>query len=274
MDYINKDKINWFPGHMKKATEEIKAKIKIIDIIIEIIDSRSIKNSSNDELIKEVSNNKKVIKIALKKDLSEKWNNDEILIGSIKDSEFRKKILTKINKEAKPIIDKMLKKGIVNPKIYLMVVGLPNVGKSSFINFVAKKSQLIASDKPGVTKKMTWIKVNQNIEMMDTPGILFKKIEDIKVGYILTLLRCVKWEIVPKYDVIHFAYKFYIENYKKDFMTFFKIENEIDFQKFLEIYCKNKGFVISKNEWDFEKALEKLYKDFSLGRICNINYEK
>lgn len=271
----NQESINWFPGHMQKATRLMKEQIKIIDIIIQIVDSRSIINSSNDELINEIAPNKMVIKIALKGDLSDVFNNDkDIINGSIKNEAFRKTVLHRINTIAKTKIDSMLKKGIVKPKIYLMVLGLPNVGKSSFINFIAKKSQLITSDRPGVTKKNTWLKINDQIQMMDTPGILFKKIKDVETGFILTLIKCVKWDVTPKYEVIKFAYNFYVENYLSEFKNHFNTEIIDDFQEFLNEYCLNKKMLLNKDEYDIEKSLEKLYKEFCSGNICKINYEK
>ncbi|MGL4616813.1 MAG: ribosome biogenesis GTPase YlqF [Mycoplasmoidaceae bacterium] len=271
----NQESINWFPGHMQKATRLIKEQIKIIDIIIQIVDSRSVINSSNDDLINEIAPNKTVIKIALKNDLNDIFNKDEnIIYGSIKNEAFRKTVLYKINSIAKPKIDSMIKKGIVRPKIYLMVLGLPNVGKSSFINFLAKKSQLITRDKPGVTKKNTWLKINDQIEIMDTPGILFKKIKNIEVGFILTLIKCVKWDITPKYDVIKFAYNFYTKNYLNEFKKYFNTEIFDNFEDFLNYYCLNKKMLLKKNEYDIEKSLEKLYKEFSSGNICKVNYEK
>lgn len=271
----NQGSINWFPGHMQKATRLMKEQIKIIDIIIQIVDSRSIINSSNDKLINEIAPNKMVIKIALKGDLSDVFNNDkDIINGSIKNEAFRKTVLHRIDTIAKTKIDSMLKKGIVKPKIYLMVLGLPNVGKSSFINFIAKKSQLITSDRPGVTKKNTWLKINDQIQMMDTPGILFKKIKDVETGFILTLIKCVKWDITPKYEVIKFAYNFYTENYLSEFKNHFNTEIIDDFQEFLNEYCLSKKMLLNKDEYDIEKSLEKLYKEFCSGNICKINYEK
>lgn len=271
----NQGSINWFPGHMQKATRLMKEQIKIIDIIIQIVDSRSIINSSNDELINEIAPNKMVIKIALKGDLSDVFNNDkDIINGSIKNEAFRKTVLHRIDTIAKTKIDSMLKKGIVKPKIYLMVLGLPNVGKSSFINFIAKKSQLITSDRPGVTKKNTWLKINDQIQMMDTPGILFKKIKDVETGFILTLIKCVKWDVTPKYEVIKFAYNFYTENYLSEFKNHFNKEIIDDFQEFLNEYCLSKKMLLNKDEYDIEKSLEKLYKEFCSGNICKINYEK
>lgn len=271
----NQESINWFPGHMQKATRLMKEQMKIIDIIIQIVDSRSIINSSNDDLINEIAPNKTVIKIALKEDLSDVFINDKNIIhGSIKNESFRKTVLQKINIIAKPKIDAMMKKGIVNPKIYLMVLGLPNVGKSSFINFIAKKSQLITGDKPGVTKKNTWLKINDQIQMLDTPGILFKKIKNLETGFILTLIKCVKWDITPKYEVIKFAYSFYTKNYLKEFKKYFDTEIVDDFENFLNDYCLNKKMLLNKNEFDIEKSLEKLYKEFCSGKICKVNYEK
>ncbi|MGL4647401.1 MAG: ribosome biogenesis GTPase YlqF [Mycoplasmoidaceae bacterium] len=265
--------INWFPGHMQKASRLIKEQLKLVDYIIEIVDARAVNITSNENFIKEIAAHKPLLKIALKNDLADanpKIKN--VLYGSINDQNFRKIVLSEINNGTKPIITKMQKKGIVNPKIYLMVVGLPNVGKSSFINFLAKKKQLIIANQPGVTKKNNWIKINDQIEMMDTPGILFKKINDAKTGYILTLLRCVKWEITPKYEVIDFAYHYYFANYKKPLCDAFKFELDDSFQVFLDNYCNHQKLLLIGNHFDYEKALEKLYKLFSTGLICKMTF--
>ena len=137
-----------------------------------------------------------------------------------------------------------------------------------------KKSQLITSDRPGVTKKNTWLKINDQIQMMDTPGILFKKIKDVATGFILTLINCVKWDVTPKYDVIKFAYNLYTENFLRECKNHFNTEITNDFQEYSNEHCLSKKMLLNKDEYDIEKRLEKLYKEFCSRKTCKINYAK
>lgn len=272
----NEKSLNWFPGHMKKTIDEFKKEIKLIDLIIEIVDARSINNTSNSEILKIVKGcNKKIIKLALKSDLADRCINDEeVIYSNINDKNIKNIILKKINDELSDKINSLIKKGYTNPKVYVAIVGLPNVGKSTFINTMIGRKHLISKNEPGITRKKNWTKISEYIYMLDTPGVFFKRVESEEVHNILALLRTINWNIVDKYNVIKFAYNFYIENYKKQFMEFYKLNQKLEFDDFLIHVCKINGLLEKNNNFNIDAALEKIYNEISNGEICKVNYEK
>ena len=234
------------------------------------MDARAITTSSNDDFIKEISNQKLVLKIALKKDLSS--YDGPLLAGSIFKKNFKNEIISKIKDKVQEKIDSKKKKGFINPKIYIIVIGLPNVGKSSFINFMANKQQLITANVPGVTKKKNWLNVNSWIEMLDTPGVLYKKIPNFDSLAILALTRTIKWDITPKKEIIEWAYNYYHNNHKKELSSFYNFTSN-NFEEFLDNFCSVRKLILKKGEFNHENAVEILYKDFSDAKICKVNYE-
>ena len=274
---MNDIKLNWFPGHMAKTLKEFEKESKLIDLIIEIVDSRSINLTSNSEIISRIKNkNIPILKVASKSDLSDINKNlyNDILIGSIKDSKFRNLILSEANNKLSNKIEKLKSKGYTNPKVYIAIVGLPNVGKSSFINFLLNKKNLISKNEPGVTRKKEWIKLSNYIYLLDTPGVSFKKINNEDDFYKLTLLRTINWNIVDKYKTIEFAYNFYLSNYNNELKKYYKFDNDLLFDDFLEFYANKFRLMLKNNEYDIQTSLEKLYIDFSNNLICRVNYEK
>jgi ribosome biogenesis GTPase A len=187
---------------MASATKKLK-EIKPLDLIVEIIDARAIKTSKNEALLKEF--NKPKMTIALKSDLSDYKTikaPKDVIVGSIKDLSFKEKIIEQLYIFFQPKIDSLMKKGLLVPQFYIMVVGLPNVGKSSIINFLgARGAKAIVQNRPGVTRKNQMIKLNDNFFIYDTPGIMVKKITSVTQGYILALLNLIKREVLPIKEV-------------------------------------------------------------------------
>jgi ribosome biogenesis GTPase A len=183
---------------MAKSLNDI-TKVKNLDLLIEVLDTRAITASSNEALINKF--NKPVLKIALKKDLSDVIENNNVLIGSINDKNFKNKIFKKIDEFLKGKKEKLIKKGLLHPQFYIMVVGLPNIGKSSLINFLSNKNKVEVANKPGVTRTKQVIKLNEQYFIYDTPGILFKNIESDEIGYKLSLIGAIKKEILPINDI-------------------------------------------------------------------------
>lgn len=271
--------INWFPGHMKKATDQIIGIVKSVDLVVEVVDARCIKSSSNDELLTIVKT-KPVLKIALKADLAdlnslkENYKEESILIGTLKDKDFKKQIITKMNLMMANKTTKYLKKGLVVPKYLVLVVGLPNVGKSSLINFLQSKKRLKVENRPGVTKNQSISVIDENFNLIDTPGILFKKINDLQTAYKLCLINCIKKEVFNLEDVLKFAFLKFAEEKKLEKLFFFyKIQQTYDFYEFADFVCAKYRFILNQNEYDYERFYNLLYNDLSLAKIFKINWD-
>jgi ribosome biogenesis GTPase A len=178
---------------MARTIRDIK-EIKLIDLVIELVDARAIKASSNNELVKEIQ--KPRITIAVKGDLSD-VKSENILICSLKDSSTRKKIIDKLYKTFENKISKMKSKGLLVPQFYVLIVGMPNIGKSSLINYLSKGSKLIVENRPGVTKRKQMIKINENFLLYDTPGVMVKKIDNDEDGFKLGLINAINNKVLP-----------------------------------------------------------------------------
>jgi ribosome biogenesis GTPase A len=203
---MDEQKINWFPGHMKKATQALQ-KIKHLDLVIEVVDARAINSSTNPELA-QIFKHLPRLRVALKKDLADLKTikqNQVDLIASIHDHQLRKQIIDKMDEILKPKIAALKKKGLVEPVIYVLVIGISNVGKSSLIKILKQHGKIIVENRPGVTKHQQLIKINERYFLYDTPGIMMKKITSQTEGYILSLINTINREILPLPDILNFA---------------------------------------------------------------------
>lgn len=274
-DFDAKQKINWFPGHMNKSVQEMEAKSKDIDFIIQIIDARAIQSSTNFELMS-LFKNKIIINVALKSDLADfkATNTDDFIYASIYDKKSLDHIKQAIIMKCKSKIDQKLKRGFVNPKLYGMVVGLPNIGKSSIINFLRQKKIANVENRPGTTRNISWNKISSNIYILDSPGIFFKKIDDLIVGYKLAIIDCVERKNVPKKDVLEFAFHYFFTWYKNSFISMFNFTIPDSFDDFIEILSKEKGLIEHKNSLDVERAYNFLFKFLDSKSMFRVNYDK
>lgn len=244
-----KNKINWFIGHMKKTVDVLEVKKKNIDFIIEVVDARMPFGSSNQELLK-IFNNKPIIKIAIKKDLiNMKDKKDGFIYCSIKEHKEKNRILNLIESKLKNKLDSLKKKGMVNPILIGMVVGLPNVGKSSLINYLANRKLVNVANKPGVTRKVENIKVHNNIYLLDTPGVFMKNVEDYNEGLNLALINCVNRNVVDKKDLGEHLFSImknnnlFIEIEKK-----YNIKDIETFQEFINQLANKRNINLEINE--------------------------
>ncbi|MCF0217557.1 MAG: ribosome biogenesis GTPase YlqF [Malacoplasma sp.] len=193
---MNKNKISWYIGHMKKTVEVLELQQKKIDFVIEVVDARLPTKSSNNEILK-IFNNKPIIKVAVKADLIDSKNKlKDLFYLSTKNYQDKNKTINFIQKQLQEKINKLVAKGLLNPILIGIVIGLPNIGKSSFINFLGKKNNLNVENRPGVTRKIENVKISDQLYLIDTPGVFFKNIEDINVGYDLALINCVNRNII------------------------------------------------------------------------------
>lgn len=267
--------INWFPGHMKKGTDQIIANSNQVDMIIEVVDARAIYSSSNYELLNQIAH-KPVLTIALKSDYSSLTTSPSpnILLGSIKDKNFRQVVINKINEMLHDKIARAHKKGILKPKFSLMVVGLPNLGKSSLINFLKNKKVLVAKNMPGVTRNQNLVAINDTLYLIDTPGILLKRIDDIETAYKLVLINAIKKDVLVLEHVLKYGFEYYQANHLNSLLNYYHLDHVNDYEDFVNQVCQQKHWITTNGQNDINRFEDQIFNDFSLNKICKVNFDK
>lgn len=289
--------INWFPGHMAKTRKQITEDLNLVDVVIEILDSRIPISSQNPE-IKQIVQNKKKIVVLNKCDLSDENDNKKWIEYFIKqgnkavlvDSNTGKGINEVIKQIQTIMADEMKKyadKGRKGRKIKAMIVGIPNVGKSSFINRIVKKSSAEVGNRPGVTKRKQWIHVNDEIELMDTPGVLWPKFESEEVALNLAFTGTIKDDILEITEVAYCLTKFLLENYKSNLLDRYSLNEELvddilkqeqdenqNIYEIMQLIGKKRGAMISGGNIDDEKTSKIILEDFRSGKLGKITLEK
>ena len=275
--------IQWYPGHMTKARRAMQEDIKLIDVIIELVDSRVPFGSKNPD-IDTLANGKSRILLMNKYDLADKAVSDKwtkyyeekgYFVATVNSKNGRgvKAVNDVIQKACKEKIERDRKRGILNRPIRAMIVGIPNVGKSTFINSFAGKACAKTGNKPGVTKGKQWIRLNKNVELLDTPGILWPKFEDQQVGLNLAFIGSIKDELYNIYELSLLLLDYLIKNYPDAVADFYEIENSDSNNELLERIAIKRGCIKSGAEYDLDKAAKCLVDDFRNGRIGKISLE-
>ncbi len=273
----------WYPGHMTKAKRMMQENIKLIDLVIELVDARVPMSSRNPD-IDELGKNKARLILLNKSDLAEEKQNDAwveyfkakgfsvVKVNSKKGGGI-KSIHGVIQEACKEKIERDRKRGILNRPVRAMVVGIPNVGKSTFINALAGKACAKTGNKPGVTKGKQWIRLNKNVELLDTPGILWPKFEDQTVGLRLAFIGSIKDEILNTEElaaeIIQFLKKYYVGVLAEKYAI---IEVDDPYQCLADI-AKSRHCLLRGNELDTAKAATLLIDDFRDGRLGKITLE-
>lgn len=285
--------INWYPGHMAKTKRQIVEDSKLIDVVIEILDARIPKSSQNPD-IADITKNKKRIIVLNKSDLADeketkKWieHFKQKNIIAIEADSNQGKGITEVNKAIERIMEEELKnqneKGRIRKTIRVMIVGIPNVGKSSFINRISKKTTMIVGNKPGVTKQKQWIRIGNQIELLDTPGVLWPKFESEEVGLNLAYTGSIKDDVLERTEVAYTLIQYLDKNYPEKLYEKYKITTE-DIEKikdnqqyYLELMYligRKRGALISGGNIDEEKVANIVLDDFKNGKIGKITLEK
>ena len=272
--------IQWFPGHMAKALREIEEKIKLVDIVLELIDAR-IPLSSINPVIKDILKNKPKLVIMNKSDMSDEvinseWknyfnkNNIPCVFVNSKNGDNIKRISIICKDILKEKLEKERLKGLKPRSIRTLVLGIPNVGKSTLINKLAGKNVANTGNMPGVTKAQQWIRINKDLDLLDTPGVLWPKFDDLKVGYNLALTGAIKDTVIRRDDMMLYFLDFLKESkYASNFEERYEVSLSDDNVNVLNKIAKNKMFY--KGDYvDYERIYDLILNDFrnlKLGRI-------
>ena len=289
--------ISWYPGHMAKTKREISEDLKLIDVVVELLDSRIPLSSQNPD-IAELTKGKKKIIVLNKTDLAdnmqnEAWkkhfnSNGQVCI--LTDSNLGKGIneVTKAIEEImKEDLKKYAEKGRTGRKIKAMILGIPNVGKSSFINRIVKTNRLEVGNKPGVTRKKQWISINDKINLLDTPGVLWPRFEDEKTALNLAFTGTIKDDVLEQTEIAYQLLKFLLENYRQNVTERYKITldfiekilsqdqpENFNVYEIMQEIGRKRGAIISGGEIDDEKTAKIILDDFRSGRLGKITIEK
>ncbi|MFC0473153.1 ribosome biogenesis GTPase YlqF [Halalkalibacter kiskunsagensis] len=276
--------IQWFPGHMAKARREVTEKLKFIDVVIELLDAR-VPLASRNPMIDEIVAHKPRLILLNKADLAdqfvtEKWKmyfekkGATVLSINAQTGKGTEKIPGACKQLAKPIIDKMISKGMKPRAIRAMILGIPNVGKSTLINRLASKRTAQVGDRPGVTKKQQWIKVGTELELLDTPGILWPKFEDQIIGYRLAATGAIKDELLDFQDIALFILNYLKDHYPTLVQERYKLNHvpEEGVALFDEI-GKKRGCLLGGGYVDYDKAAEIILREMRSGILGRISLE-
>lgn len=293
---LNKTNINWYPGHMAKTMKQVEADLKLIDIVIEILDARIPISSQNPEIQKLIKNKKRII-ILNKCDLADEKENKNwvkyfeevnipVILCNSNNGDGVNKTIIKINEIMQEEREIAKQKGR-NKIARAMIIGVPNVGKSSFINRVSNKSAMQVGNKPGVTKNKQWIRLSNNIELLDTPGVLWPRIEKQETALNLAYTGTIKSDILDEIEVAYNLIKYLMSEYRENVIERYKLNSDIldrifnnsdieDNEKIVEIMNyigEKRGAIARGNNVDLDKTSRIILEDFRSGNLGRITLE-
>ncbi len=274
--------INWYPGHMAKTKREIKEKLDLIDIVFEVIDARIPKSSKNidvDNLIK----NKPRILIMTKTDLCDmaitnKWINYyekqgyKVIAVDLINNPNLNEIMNETNKVSREINQKRKEKGLKERKVRALILGIPNVGKSTLINRLVGKKATNVGNRPGVTKQLEWIRINDSVELLDTPGILWPRLDNQDVALNLASMTAIKEEILDAEEVAIYIINTMLKLYPQAIKERYNITDTSDIVVILDQIGKKIGAIRNK-ETDYEKVYVTILKDLREGYLGKVTFD-
>lgn len=298
MENSTKTNINWYPGHMAKTKKQIVEDLKLIDVVVEILDARIPISSQNPD-IREYTKNKNKIIVLNKCDLADEKQNakwvqyfkQKDIIAVLVDSNSGKGVqdtVSQIEKVAQNVQNAYAGKGRTGKAIRVMILGIPNVGKSSFINRITKKNSAQVGNKPGVTRQKQWVQISSNIQLLDTPGVLWPKFESEEVALNLAYTGTIKDDVLEKVEIAYNLVKFLLENYREMLLERYKLDanivedilannNQMENENILEVMHligKKRGAIVSGGNVDEEKVANIILDDFRSGKIGKISLER
>ena len=288
----NKTNINWYPGHMAKTRSQIEQDLKLIDVVIELLDARIPKSSRNPEINKLTKNKKKII-LLNKADMADDETNKKwveylskeapTILTDSKTGRNIDKVSKKIDAVMAEEIARQAARGRINKTIRVMIVGIPNVGKSSFINKISKKNSLEVGNKPGVTKAKQWIRIGKNQELMDTPGVLWPKFESNEVALNLAFTGTIKDDNLERVEIAYELLKVLMKDYRVNLMERYSISEEEmknveananPAYELMKLIGQKRGAIVSGGVTDDEKVSRLIIDDFRNCKIGKISLER
>ena len=280
---LTKVGINWYPGHMAKTKREISEKLDLIDVVFEVIDARIPYSSKNKDIDKMIKNKKRVL-IMTKIDMCDiintnKWIKyyEEKGIKVIPVDLINKKNISEIFKVTeevnKELNDKRKEKGLKERKVRILILGIPNVGKSTLINTLVGKKATNVGNKPGITRHLEWIRINKDIELLDTPGILWPKLDDDAIAHNLAAMTAIKEEILDTEDIAIYIINTMLKLYKDSIVNRYNLTSYNDVVEVLDMIGKKIG-AVRNNETDYEKVYSVILRDLREGYLGKVTFDR
>lgn len=280
----NSTNINWYPGHMAKTKKQLIEDLKLIDIVVEVVDARIPLASINPDIQEYIKEKTKIV-VLNKADLADenetknwvkKYNSQGITAVEVEASNGKniQSVVNKIKVEYEKIKEKYIQKGRIGKSIRVMVIGIPNVGKSTFINSLAKRNTAKVGNKPGVTKQKQWIKIDNNIEIMDTPGMLWPRLDNQEYAMHLAFCGTIGENSIDNEEIAYYLLEYLIKNYPNRIEERYniKIENKETIE-ILEEIARKRGAIVSGGNINMQKISDIILNEFRSGKLGRITIE-
>lgn len=279
-------KIQWFPGHMTKAKRMMEQQLKLVDVVVEMLDARVPRSSTNPMLNQLLGQKPKIIALN-KVDMAdpaktEAWkdilknNGLPVCVIDCNTGKGVKQLVAAVQKAAQPVIDKWLKRGVKNRSIRVMIVGIPNVGKSTLINRLVGKNKVLAADKPGVTRGQQWVTIAKGLELLDTPGVLWPKFDDPQIGLNLALTGAIKEDVYDREQAAWLLTEKLIAAYPQLLKDKYAVDFETGapVQDVFEKIAVSRGCLKSGGLLDLDKVVQLVLRDFRSGKTGRVTLDE